>query len=101
MAEWVIKYWMAWAFGLVIAAGGCLCRWFKRRRNIELGLRALLRDRMCQIYDNCTDKGFCPRYTKESIEEMYAQYHALGGNGYITEIYGELMKMSDKPQGEK
>lgn len=39
------------------------------------------------------DKGFCPIYALENINALYAQYHALGGNGIVTEIIEKLKSL--------
>lgn len=61
---------------------------------IRAGLRALLRDRILQAYKHYhEDKGYCPIYALENVEEMYKQYYALGGNGTITKLLEELKEL--------
>ena len=57
------------------------------------GVQALLRDRIIQAYNHYTDKGYCPIYGLENVESMYRQYHALGGNGAITELVDRLKEL--------
>lgn len=61
---------------------------------IKLGVQALLRDRIIQIYNASMDKGYCPIYERENIDALAKEYHSLGGNGVVT---GLLEKLSDLP----
>ena len=66
-----------------------------------MGSRPLLRDRIIQAYNHYTEKGYCPIYGLENVEEMYRQYHALGGNGTITELVERVKELPTQPKGEK
>ena len=71
-------------------------------RATELGLQALLRDRLVQAYNHCVYvKGYCPIYEKENIENMYKQYHNLGGNGTVTGLYEEIIALPTQPKENK
>lgn len=37
----------------------------------------------------------------ENVEAMYKQYHALGGNGTITELVERLKEMPTEPRKEE
>ena len=62
---------------------------------IRSGMRAILRDRIIQLYEDCAAKGRTPFYAVENVTTMYHAYHDLGGNGAITEIYHKFI---DLPQ---
>ena len=53
------------------------CRRLAEQRQKEnavgLGVQALLRDRIIQAYNHYTEKGCCPIYGLENVEEMYLQ----------------------------
>lgn len=59
-----------------------------RRRSdaIAAGMQALLRDRLLQGYRFCQEKGFADFEERENLENVYEQYHALGGNGSMTDM---------------
>ena len=57
---------------------------------VRLGVQALLRDRIYQAHSHYTEKGVYPIYARENVEEMYKQYHALGGNGTVTNLVKEM-----------
>ncbi|MDE6020172.1 MAG: hypothetical protein K2H01_04120 [Ruminococcus sp.] len=64
-----------------------------RQKAVELGVQALLRDRMLHSYNKYTELGYTPIYAKENFENMYQQYHKLGGNGVMTQLHIEFMKL--------
>lgn len=64
---------------------------------LKNGMQAILRDRIIQCYNHYIAKGYLPFYAMENVTSMYDAYHALGGNGAVTEIYEKMLKM---PQWE-
>ena len=105
MPDWVIKYWIEWLFGVVVAVLGILIRKINRRvketanKNdaIELGVQALLRSQMIADYNHYADKGYAPIYARENFENCYNQYHNLGGNGVMTDIHNKFTALPTQP----
>lgn len=64
-----------------------------RQTALELGVQALLRDRMIYSYNKYIDDGHAPIYAKENFSNMYQQYHELGANGVMTKLYEEFMAL--------
>ncbi len=64
-----------------------------RQHALELGVQALLRDRMLHNYNKYSEQGYAPIYAKENFENMYQQYHELGGNGVMTQLHIEFMEL--------
>ena len=103
--DWILKYWIQFLFGLIIAGMSYLYSrykaWKKRSDNLEDGMRALLRNSIISNYHKYTDLGSCPIYAKENVEAMYNAYHNLGGNGVGTRMYENIMALptreDDKP----
>ena len=95
--EWLVTYWLEVLFGFIAAALTLACRRLaqrlKRQEAVELGIQALLRDRMIQAYNHYSEKGFCPIYARENVEELYKRYHHLGGNGAITGLMAKLRRL--------
>lgn len=58
---------------------------------VQLGVQALLRDRLIHEYNKALDRGYAPIYAKENFENMWLQYHNLGKNGVMDEIHKEYM----------
>ena len=50
----------------------------KKTESVQLGVQALLRDRLYYTYTKYEEKGFAPIYARENFENMYQQYHILG-----------------------
>lgn len=71
--------------------------WIVQRRKdttaVKRGLRAILCDNILKEYGECVKRGSVPIYVMQNIESMYNAYHALGGNGSMTEIYQRLLEM--------
>ena len=93
MFEFIIKYWLEVAFGLIVAILSALyhklAKQFaderEKRKAADDGLQALLRDRIVQAYNQYyLEKRYCPIYAKENVDSMYNAYHKLGGNGTVT-----------------
>ncbi|WP_196595697.1 hypothetical protein [Pectinatus frisingensis] len=68
---------------------------YKMDLALRKGVQALLRDRMQQCYETFKIKDGCTIPEKENFANMYTQYHALGKNGVMTNIYNAVLKMPD------
>lgn len=101
MVEWIAKYWLETLFGLVLAALGWIARNLSKKlkkeqeRNvaIESGVRDMLRLTILDNYERCKQAGVISVSRKDAIDSAYKSYHALGGNGTITQIHKEIMEM--------
>jgi hypothetical protein len=112
LPEWVTKYWVEWLFGLVIAiltaAYKRLSTRFKKEREERLakarkdkeemdglknGVRALLSDKLIENCEISERNGFCRFENKESIKDMYACYHVLGGNGIVKDMVDSVLAL--------
>ena len=58
----------------------------RQNKAIILGVQAILRDRLLQGYRHYIDKGFAEYDDRENMENIYAQYHALGANGVMDDM---------------
>lgn len=108
MPEWITKYWVEWLFGLVIAG----LTWAVRRMGARIhkaqdenqalrdGMKSLLR---AQIIENCERAGrdgWCGPRMRDTINDLYASYHALGGNGTVTSVVEQTMRLPAVAQHE-
>lgn len=64
-----------------------------RTAQLENGVQALLRAEIIRSHEKYMDKGFCPVYAREALNRIYESYHALGGNGTMTELYKQVMAL--------
>ena len=53
---------------------------------IALGIQALLRDRLLQGYKHYAEKGWADYDDRANMENVWRQYHALGGNGDMNDL---------------
>ena len=65
----------------------------KKTESVQLGVQALLRDRLYSTYMHYQEKGYAPIYARENFENMYKQYHVLGANGVMDDIYRKFMDL--------
>lgn len=109
MPEWIVKYWLEWIFGILIAALGILWRHLagkvkreqQKNEAVEKGVQALLRAQMVNDYNHYSEKGFAPIYARENFENCYTQYKGLGGNGVMKDIHDKFFALpTDKPRTE-
>ena len=64
-----------------------------KTESVQLGVQALLRDRLYSTYLKYAEKGYAPIYARENFENMYKQYHILGANGVMDDIYQKFMAL--------
>jgi len=57
------------------------------------GLKALLRDRIIQMYNHYYNQRCIPIYARDNIGSLHAEYKALGGNGTIDGLVKKLMSL--------
>ena len=68
----------------------------KKTESVQLGVQALLRDRLYYTYMKYAEKGYAPIYARENFENMYQQYHTLGANGVMDDIYRKFNELPTK-----
>jgi len=95
--EFIIKYWIEVAFGLILAGFGYFSKIIKKYKidtdATKAGVRALLQDRIIQAYKYHKEQGCVDLYDRKIIDDMYQQYKALGGNGLIEDIMDKLIDL--------
>ena len=53
---------------------------------VKLGIQALLRDRLQQLYGYCKRNGYASDAERRNFNNMYIQYHKLGANGVMDDM---------------
>lgn len=104
MWEWLAQYWLEVAFGAVLTGIGLVQRKLSKRLKdekarstaIENGVRDMLRLTILDTYDRCHADGAISVARKDAIDSAYKSYHALGGNGTITQVHSEIMALPIK-----
>lgn len=82
---------------VAVPAGGYLYKKYKqadaRQKAVELGVQALLRDRIVQSYYHYEERGWITLHGLENVNAMYKEYHALGGNGAVTALVNTIHEL--------
>lgn len=56
----------------------------------QLGVQALLRDRLLQAFNFYLARGWISAGERDNVDNMYVQYEALGENNVISDIYNQV-----------
>ena len=56
-------------------------------------LQSILRDRLYELYNFCSRKGFASLDERENFENMYQKYHNLGMNGVMDDIRKKFLHL--------
>ena len=63
---------------------------------IKNGLRCLLREEIIRICDRCLERGSVHIHSLESLDDLFEQYSALGGNGMAKKLIEDVKKLEIK-----
>ena len=99
--EWITKYWLEWIFGVGIAVLTMAVRSVSARlkkeqlenRALRDGMRSLLKSQIVESCERALRDGWCGARLRDSINDMYGSYTALGGNGTVTSIRDKVMQL--------
>lgn len=67
---------------------------------VQMGVQALLRDRLYDKYEHYSEKGYAPIRARENFENMWTQYHNLGKNGVMNDIHIKFMELPTEKKGD-
>ena len=94
LVEFVAKWWLGLVLGGIVSLATALYKKVaKRQKAIEDGVRDMLRLTILDNYERCKQAGVISVSRKDAIDSAYQSYHALGGNGVITQVHTEIMAM--------
>lgn len=94
ISETVIGHWVEWICGVAtVALAGFYGRMMRKQRALEMGVQALLRDRLVQAYYHYSERGWVTLHGLESVNKMYQEYHNLGGNGTVSKLVEDINKL--------
>lgn len=104
MGEFILKYWVE-----VLLTAVCSFVTFtykkirerfseqdEKRKAIENGVQALLRNALIKEYREHKLAGFITLLDKENMEHMFTEYFNLGGNGMMHDVYEEFKEIPIK-----
>lgn len=101
LSEWIVKYWIEWVFGLVTGGVAVYCRHIAKQvrkereeqKALRDGMRSLLRRQIIADCEQAARDGYCETKMKDTINDMYTAYHALGGNGVVSRLKEQTMNL--------
>lgn len=70
-----------------------------QNRAITLAVRAMLRDRLLQGYKHYIRQGWADMDDRRNMENVYTQYHALKGNGDMSDLRRTFRHLPVMPEG--
>lgn len=96
-AEW----WLTWVFGILAGYLAFKVKSLKdkqidadkRQAALESGVQALLRGEIIRSYEKYHERGKITVHGLDATTKAYEAYHALGGNGCVTEIMKDMQAM--------
>ena len=101
MWEFVLKYWVEFAFGLV--AAGLVAAYRKMAVKIQNnketekaiadGMKYLLMFKLREEGEKYLTDGHCNIDQKHEFQKVYTAYHALGGNDTITALKDKVLQL--------
>ncbi len=94
--------WYQWLtlLGVPAIMAGIIKFLLNQVKGVRLGVQALLRSQMIDDYNRYKDKGYAPIYAKESFENCWKQYHALGANGVMNDLHERFLQLPTEKPGE-
>ena len=65
---------------------------YKQLKLIKQGVQAILRNNLYELYDKAVARGGkTTRFERENFSNQYANYHGLGRNGVMDNLYARYM----------
>lgn len=67
---------------------------------VKKGIQALLRSELIADYNKWSERGYAPIYARENFENCWKQYHDLGENGVMDDLYKKFLELPTEPLEE-
>lgn len=101
MPDWITKYWVEWLFGIVAAAltvivkriSGRLKKEQAENKALRNGMKSLLKAQILASCERAMTDGWCGPQLRDAINDMYASYTALEGNGTVPGAVRQTMEL--------
>ena len=72
--------------GMLAGLVGFIKVQMNQNKAMKLAVQAILRDRLLQGYKHYLEKGWADYADRANLENVWRQYHALGGNGDMNDL---------------
>lgn len=101
LPDWITKYWVEWIFGIIATAltvivkriSGRLKKAQAENKALRDGMKSLLKAKIIDCCERAQADGWCGSRLRDTINDMYASYLALDGNGTVPGIVEQTMKL--------
>ena len=85
--------------GMLAGLMGFIKLQMNQNRAIKLAVKAMLQDRLLQGYKHFLEKGWADLDDRKNLENVWIQYHALGGNGDMNDLRYTFRHLPMTPGG--
>ena len=86
--------------GMIAGLVSFICLQVKQNRAMKLAVQAMLRDRLLQGYKYYLERGWADLDERSNLENVWKQYHALGGNGDMNDLRNTFRHLPTVKGGE-
>ena len=98
MVEFVLEYWLQFAFGIVITLlsyiGKRIHDYFSLIRTTQNSVKVLLKIHLMEDYHYYLKKGSITMGERECFSLLYQEYRKLGGNGILEDAMTKIEDLS-------
>lgn len=99
--DFILKYWVEFAFSIVISLLTLLFKkikkYYQNINNLKTSVLELLRNQIIALFNIYSKRECIDLYEKNALENLYIEYKKLGGDGFID----DLMEKIDELKIEK
>ena len=85
---------------MLVALAGFIRVQILQNRALKNGMQAILRDRLLQAFRDCRGQGYANPDERQNFENLYSQYHSLGGNGVMDDVRQKFFALPLRMKGE-
>ncbi len=102
MMEFIVKYWIEWLFGLIIAGMGIIHRQLKSNINenkaVKDGIKGILHNEIINRCKKLLIIGYVTPDDLEELEYLFKPYKELQGNGTAEKLINKVYELPIKKE---
>lgn len=104
MMEFIVKYWVEWLFGLIIAGMGVIYKQLKSNINqnkaVKDGIKGILHNEIIYRCKKILIIGYVTPDDLEELEYLFKPYKELQGNGTAEKLINRVYQLPMKEMEE-
>ena len=85
--------------GMMAALAAFIRLQISQNQAMKLAVKAILQDRLLQGYKHYLNQGWADLDDRRTLENVWKQYHALGGNGDMNDLRHTFRHLPSYPGG--